>query len=174
MKKTKTPVSTKRTKTPPKKVEILEEEPVKKPRASRKTPPKKVEILEEELPKTPKASKTTTTPKTAEIPEKEPVKKPKVSKKTPPKKVEIPVEEEKLPKTAKIPEEDSPKTLKKKPKSTAPKIQEEEPIKENNKIGIDNINVLFDSLLKISVKDILSSSENPDMTTPFNSILAIS
>ena len=140
MKKTKTSVSTKRTKTPP----IPEEEPEKTPR------------------KTPSTKKA------------EPLKTPKAPRKTSTKKVEIPVEEE-LPKTPKA----SRKTPQKKAKTLVedppPKNQEkEEPIKENNKIGIDNINVLFDSLLKISVKDILSSSENPDMTTPFNSILAIS
>jgi len=155
MKKTKTLVS-KRTKTPPKKAEILEEELPKTPtprkknvKASRKTPQKKPEILEEEIPKTPKASR-----------------------KTPTKKVEI--SEEEIPKTSRktpeISEEESPKTSKKTPKASPPP----EPIQENNKIGIDNINVLFDSLLKISVKDILSSFENPDMTTPFNNILAIS
>lgn len=139
MKKTKTSVSTKRTKTPP----IPEEEPAKTPRKTPST--KKAEPL-----KTPKAPRKTSTKK--EIPVEEELQKtPKASRKTPQKKAKTLVE-------------DPP-----------PKNQEkEEPIKENNKIGIDNINVLFDSLLKISVKDILSSSENPDMTTPFNSILAIS
>jgi len=164
MKKTKTLVSAKRTKTPPKKAEILEEElPLKTPtsrkktpKASRKTSTKKTEILEEEILKTPNVSRKTPL-KTPKITEEEIPKTPKASRKIPPK-------------TPEISKKEYSKTSKKTPKSSLPP----EPIQENNKIGIDNINVLFDSLLKISVKDILASNENPDMMTPFNSILAIS
>jgi hypothetical protein len=49
-----------------------------------------------------------------------------------------------------------------------------EPIKENKSIGIENINVILESLEKISVQDILTANENPDITTMSNNILAIS
>ena len=49
-----------------------------------------------------------------------------------------------------------------------------EPIKENKSIGIENINVILESLEKISVQDILTTNENPDITTMSNNILAIS
>ena len=48
------------------------------------------------------------------------------------------------------------------------------PIQENKSIGIDNINSILDSLENISIMDIISSTENPDMTTMFNNLLAIS
>ena len=49
-----------------------------------------------------------------------------------------------------------------------------EPIKENKSIGIENINVILESLDQISVQDILTANENPDITTMSNNILAIS
>ena len=50
----------------------------------------------------------------------------------------------------------------------------EPPIKENKTIGIDNINVILESLENISIQDILTSNENPDITTMINNMLAIS
>ena len=50
----------------------------------------------------------------------------------------------------------------------------EPPIIENKSLGIDNINVIMDSLENISLHDILSSNENPDMTNMINNLLAIS
>lgn len=47
-------------------------------------------------------------------------------------------------------------------------------IQENKSIGVDNINSILDSLENISIMDIISSTENPDMTTMFNNLLAIS
>jgi hypothetical protein len=48
------------------------------------------------------------------------------------------------------------------------------PIVENKSLGIDNINVILDSIENVSILDIISSSENPDMTNMFNNLLAIS
>lgn len=48
------------------------------------------------------------------------------------------------------------------------------PIEENKSIGIENINVIVDSLDNVSIIDILSSNENPDMTNMINNMLAIS
>lgn len=48
------------------------------------------------------------------------------------------------------------------------------PIQESKSIGVDNINSILDSLENISIMDIISSTENPDMTTMFNNLLAIS
>jgi hypothetical protein len=53
-------------------------------------------------------------------------------------------------------------------------VQEATPIQENKSIGVDNINSIVDSLENISIMDIISSTENPDMTTMFNNLLAIS
>jgi hypothetical protein len=55
-----------------------------------------------------------------------------------------------------------------------PPPSEESPIIENKSLGIDNINVIMDSLETISLHDILSSNENPDMTNMINNLLAIS
>ena len=49
-----------------------------------------------------------------------------------------------------------------------------EPIKENKSIGIENIYVILESLDQISIQDILTANENPDITTMSNNILAIS
>ena len=48
------------------------------------------------------------------------------------------------------------------------------PIQENKSIGIENINVIVDSLDNVSIIDILSSNENPDMSNMINNMLAIS
>lgn len=56
----------------------------------------------------------------------------------------------------------------------APPAAVSEPIKENKSIGIENINVILESLDKISIQDILTANENPDITNMSNNILAIS
>lgn len=53
-------------------------------------------------------------------------------------------------------------------------ITKSKPIVENKSLGIDNINIIVDSIENVSILDIISSSENPDMTTMFNNLLAIS
>ena len=60
------------------------------------------------------------------------------------------------------------------PPSPAPPATVSEPIKENKSIGIENINVILESLDKISIQDILTANENPDITNMSNNILAIS
>lgn len=72
-----------------------------------------------------------------------------------------------------------PKVEKKTPKKVTPPPPPPVPepptsIQENKSIGVDNINSILDSLENISIVDIISSTENPDMTTMFNNLLAIS
>ena len=59
------------------------------------------------------------------------------------------------------------------PAQPTPEPPKDEPIQENKSIGIDNINIIIDSLENVSLVDIISH-DNPDMTTVFNNLLAIS
>jgi hypothetical protein len=71
--------------------------------------------------------------------------------------------------------EETSKPLPKKKKQVTPEpVQQTIPIEENKSIGIENINVIVDSLDNVSIIDILSSNENPDMSNMINNMLAIS
>lgn len=68
-----------------------------------------------------------------------------------------------------------PKPKPKKPRFVETKIpQEIQPIIENKTMNIENINIIIDSLDNTSIIDIISLNENPDITTMFNNLLAIS
>lgn len=100
--------------------------------------------------------KTTTTPITAEV------------KSVTPKRKKI------------IKEETQDTEVKPKPKPKKPRFvetktpQEIQPIIENKNMNIENINIIIDSLDNTSIIDIISLNENPDITTMFNNLLAIS
>jgi len=71
-------------------------------------------------------------------------------------------------------EKKTPKKVTPPPPPLPPVPEPPTSIQENKSIGVDNINSIIDSLENISIMDIISSTENPDMTTMFNNLLAIS
>jgi hypothetical protein len=83
-------------------------------------------------------------------------------------------------KTIKEETQDTETKPKPKPKPKKPKFveiktpQEIQPIIENKNMNIENINIIIDSLDNTSIIDIISLNENPDITTMFNNLLAIS
>jgi hypothetical protein len=112
---------------------------------------------------------TTTAPPSAEVKSVTPKKKKKSLLLSPPPE-EVPLATPSPPKEKKLKKkqfiEDIPQEI--------TKVDANKPIVENKSLGIDNINIILDSVENVSILDIISSTENPDMTNVFNNILAIS